>query len=283
MNITDLTNLRFSLFPIKHDNIYKLYKQCVNMFWVVEEVDLEQDIKDYNNKLNDNEKYYISNVLSFFAASDMIVMENLAMNFLKEVNIPECRLFFSNQIFMESIHSEMYNILIDVLISEKIQKLKLFNGIENNKTIKNKKEFCMKYINHDNFFYRLIAFICVEGIFFCSSFASIFYFKKRNLLPGVCFSNELISRDESQHVRHLILIFELIKELITEEEILKIFVEAVNLEIEFVKDSLPVDLIGINKDLMAEYVMFCGDRILQEMKIKKYFNKKNPFDWMDMI
>ena len=211
-------------------------------------------------------------------------MENLASNFLNEINISESRLFLSNQIFMESIHSEVYNLIIDTLIKDKNEKINLFNGIENSKTIKHKKEFCDKYLNQKiTFSKRLIAFICIEGVFFCSSFASIFYFKKRNLLPGLCFSNELISRDESQHVRHLILIYELLNNKLLYNEIINIFNEAVKLEIEFVKESLPVSLIGINSDLMCEYVRFCSDKILQELKQPKCFNSKNPFDFMEMI
>lgn len=254
------------------------------MFWTAEEIDLYQDKIDFIKKLNDNERFYISNVLSFFAASDMIVMENLACNFLKEINIPESRLFLSNQIFMESIHSEVYNILIDTLIFNNDEKTKLFNGIENSKTIKDKKNFCDKYMNNKIWFNkRLIAFICIEGIFFCSSFCWIFYFKKRNLLPGVSFSNELISRDESQHVRHLILIYELLNNKLLYNDIIIIFNEAVKLECSFVCESLPVWLIGINSDLMQEYVKFCADQILILLKQPKYYNAKNPFDFMDMI
>ena len=254
------------------------------MFWTAEEIDLYQDKIDFIKKLNDNERFYISNVLSFFAASDMIVMENLACNFLKEINIPESRLFLSNQIFMESIHSEVYNILIDTLIFNNDEKIKLFNGIENSKTIKDKKNFSEKYMNNNIWFNkRLIAFICIEGIFFCSSFCWIYYFKKRNLLPGVSFSNELISRDESQHVRHLILIYELLNNKLLYNDIIIIFNEAVKLECSFVCESLPVWLIGINSDLMVEYVKFCADQILILLKQPKYYNAKNHFDFMDMI
>ena len=254
------------------------------MFWTAEEIDLYQDKIDFIKKLNDNERFYISNVLSFFAASDMIVMENLACNFLKEINIPESRLFLSNQIFMESIHSEVYNILIDTLIFNNDEKIKLFNGIENSKTIKDKKNFSEKYMNNNIWFNkRLIAFICIEGIFFCSSFCWIYYFKKRNLLPGVSFSNELISRDESQHVRHLILIYELLNNKLLYNDIIIIFNEAVKLECSFVCESLPVWLIGINSDLMVEYVKFCADQILILLKQSKYYNAKNHFDFMDMI
>lgn len=281
--ILKLNNERFWLFPIKYHEIYKLYKECVNMFWTPEEIDLYQDIKDFE-KLTSNEKFYISNVLSFFAASDMIVMENLACNLLQEINIPESRLFLWNQIFMEWIHTETYNILLDTLIKGNESKKILFNGIENSKTIKQKKEFCMKYMDKNIWFSkRIIAYICVEGIFFCSSFCWIFYFKKRNLLSGLSFSNELISRDESQHVRHLILIYELLNNKLLYNEIIEIFNEAVKLECYFVRESLPVSLIGINADLMCNYVEFCADKILELLKLNKYYNSKNNFDFMDMI
>jgi ribonucleoside-diphosphate reductase subunit M2 len=292
---------KYILFPIKYDNLFKLYKKHINMFWTVEEIDIYSDLKDWE-KLNDNEKFYIKNVLAFFASSDAIVMDNI-YNFIQDCEIAEAKSFYSIQSFIESIHNETYNMFIDVLIKDKNEKLDLFNALENNKSIKEKSNFCFKYMDKNvnklfnlndnktiNFIIRLIAFICIEGIFFSSSFAAIFWLKKRNLMHGLTFSNELISRDEGLHV---IFGCELLKILCDKNNINlnelkdiinKIFNEAVKLESYFVKKSLPVDLIGLNSKTMKKYIKFVADYILSNLiNLPKIYNISNPFEWMEMI
>ena len=275
---------RFVLFPIKHHDIWEWYKKQEASFWTVEEIDLSQDIIDWNTKLNDDEKYFIKHILAFFAASDGIVNENLAENFVNEVQYTEAKFFYGFQIMMENIHSEMYSLLIDTLIKDDTEKDRLFHAIENFEAIKKKAEWAIRWIESPSFAERLIAFAAVEGIFFSGSFCSIFWLKKRGLLPGLATSNEFISRDEGMHCdfavhlhnNHLL-------NKVPEERIKKIILEALEIEREFITESLPVDLIGMNSRLMIQYLEFVTDRLLGELGCPKEFDVENPFDFMDMI
>ena len=275
---------RFVLFPIQHDDIWKFYKDQEASFWTAEEIDLSQDLVDWENKLNDDERHFIKHVLAFFAASDGIVNENLAENFLSEVQYTEAKFFYGFQVMMENIHSETYSLLIDTYIKDPKEKDYLFNAIENIPAVKKKAEWALRWIENGSFAERLIAFAAVEGIFFSGSFCSIFWLKKRGLMPGLTFSNELISRDEGMHSDFACLLYNnhLINKL-PKETVKQIITDAVEIEREFVTEALPVRLIGMNADLMAQYIEFVADRLLVELGNDKVYNVTNPFDFMDMI
>lgn len=274
---------RFVLFPIAHDDIWQFYKKSEASFWTAEEIDLSQDLSDWK-KLNDGERHFISHVLAFFAASDGIVNENLAVNFLSEVQYAEAKCFYGFQIMMENIHSETYSLLIDTYINDPKEKDRLLNAIETIDCVKKKAEWALKWIESDNFTERLIAFAAVEGIFFSGSFCSIFWLKKRGLMPGLSFSNELISRDEGLHCDFACLLYnEHIKNKLSEAKIKEIILNAVEIEKEFVTEALPVSLIGMNADLMCQYIEFVADRLLVALGCKKHYDSKNPFDFMELI
>src|SRR6478735_5787367 len=273
---------RFVLLPIQYDNVWKMYKQAQASFWTAEEIDLSADIKDWEN-LNDGERHFISHVLAFFAASDGIVNENLAVNFMQEVQIPEARCFYGFQIMMENIHSETYSLLIDTYIKDPKEKDHLFNALETVPCVKKKGEWALKWINSENFTERLIAFAAVEGIFFSGSFCSIFWLKKRGLMPGLTFSNELISRDEGLHCDFACLLYSMLENKLPESRLHAIIRDAVAIEQEFVTDALPVSLIGMNAALMNQYIEFCADRLLVALGASKIYNSTNPFDFMEMI
>lgn len=275
---------RFVLFPIKHDDIWSFYKKQEASFWTAEEIDLSTDITDFANKLNDDERHFIKHVLAFFAASDGIVNENLAENFLSEVQYTEAKFFYGFQVMMENIHSETYSLLIDTLIKDKAEKDHLFRAIDTLDCVKKKAEWALNWIDNGSFQERLIAFAAVEGIFFSGSFCSIFWLKKRGLLPGLAFSNELISRDEGLHCDFACLLYNShVQEKLSKEKVEKIIVDAVEIEKEFITDALPVRLIGMNAELMSQYIEFVADRLLVELGNDKVYNVTNPFDFMDMI
>lgn len=275
---------RFVMFPLKYHDIWELYKEEEHSFWTAEEIDLSQDITDWEEKLNDNERHYIKNVLAFFAASDGIVNENLAENFLKEVQYPEAKSFYGFQIAMENIHSETYSLLIDTYIKDPTERDRLFNAIETVPSVKKKAQWALKWIDSDSFAERLIAFAAVEGIFFSGSFCSIFWLKKRGLMPGLSFSNELISRDEGLHCRFACLLHnKYIQNKVSESRIKEIICDAVEIEKEFITESLPVSLIGMNEKLMSQYIEFIADYWLVVLGCSKVYNSENPFDFMDML
>ncbi len=275
---------RFVLFPLKYNDIWEMYKTGEHSFWTAEEIDLAEDLTDWNEKLNNDEKHYIKNVLAFFAASDGIVNENLAENFLKEVQYPEAKCFYGFQIMMENIHSETYSLLIDTYIKDQAERDHLFNAIETVPSVKKKADWALKWIDSESFAERLIAFAAVEGIFFSGSFCSIFWLKKRGLMPGLTFSNELISRDEGLHCQFATLLHNrYIQNKVSEERIKQIITEAVEIEKEFVSESLPVSLIGMNADLMKQYIEYVADFWLLELGCSKVYGVENPFDFMDMI
>lgn len=275
---------RFVLFPIQHDDIWNFYKKAEASIWTAEEIDLHQDLTDWNDKLNDDEKYFIKHILAFFAASDGIVNENLAENFVNEVQYTEAKFFYGFQIMMENIHSETYSLLIDTYIKDPKEANALFNAIETFDAIKKKAEWALKWIESPSFAERLIAFAAVEGIFFSGSFCSIFWLKKRGLMPGLTFSNELISRDEGLHCDFAVHLHnEHLINKVPKERIKEIILDALDIEREFITESLPVRLIGMNSDLMAQYLEFVTDRLLVELNCDKVYNSTNPFDFMEMI
>ncbi|KAJ6642991.1 Ribonucleoside-diphosphate reductase subunit M2 [Pseudolycoriella hygida] len=276
---------RFVIFPIEYEDIWQMYKKAEASFWTVEEVDLSKDTVDWENKLNENERKFISHVLAFFAASDGIVNENLVERFSQEVQITEARCFYGFQIAMENVHSEMYSILIDTLIKDKAQREYLFNAIETLPCVKKKADWALQWIGSKtaNFGERIIAFAAVEGIFFSGSFASIFWLKKRGLMPGLTFSNELISRDEGLHCDFACLMFKHLQQKPTDERIIEIIREAVKIEQEFLSIALPVSMLGMNCGLMCEYIEFVADRLLNELNVEKIYNTKNPFSFMELI
>jgi len=276
---------RFVLFPIQYPDIWKMYKQAEASFWTAEEVDLAADVAHWEEKLKPQERYFISHVLAFFAASDGIVNENLIECFSQEVQIPEARSFYGFQIAIENIHSEMYSLLIETLIKDPVEKDNLFNAIETMPCIQKKAVWALKWINKQRASYaeRIIAFAAVEGIFFSGSFAAIFWLKKRGLMPGLTFSNELISRDEGLHCDFACLMFKHLKNKPTEERVKEIIMDAVKIEQEFLTESLPCDLLGMNKGLMKQYIEFCADRLLNALGCSKVWNKENPFDFMENI
>lgn len=274
---------RFVLFPIQYNDIWQMYKQAEASFWTAEEIDLSPDLKDWE-KLNEGEKHFISHVLAFFAASDGIVNENLAVNFLREVQFPEAKCFYGFQIMMENIHSETYSLLIDTYIKDSSEKDRLLHAIDTISCVQKKAEWAIKYIGKGDFAERLIAFAAVEGIFFSGSFCSIFWLKKRGLMPGLSFSNELISRDEGLHCDFACLLYtKYLENKLPDQRVYDIITEAVKIEQEFVTDSLPVDLIGMNAKLMSEYIEFVADRLLVALGLNKVYNASNPFDFMEMI
>lgn len=275
---------RFVIFPIQHDDIWQFYKKAEASFWTAEEVDLSSDMNDWQNKLNKDERYFISHVLAFFAASDGIVNENLAVNFVQEVQYPEARFFYGFQIMIENIHSEMYSLLIDTYIKDPKEKDYLLRAIETIPCVGKKADWALEWIESDNFAERLIAFAAVEGIFFSGSFCSIFWLKKRGLMPGLTFSNELISRDEGLHCDFACLLYvNHLKNKLPEETVQKIITDAVEVEKEFVTEALPVRLIGMNAELMCQYIEFVADRLLVSLGYKKVWNVTNPFDFMELI
>ncbi|KAG6891296.1 Ribonucleotide-diphosphate reductase (RNR), small subunit [Termitomyces sp. T32_za158] len=276
---------RFVLFPIQYPEIWQMYKKAEASFWTAEEMDLSKDLYDWHERLNDNERHFISHVLAFFAASDGIVNENLVERFSNEVQAAEARCFYGFQIMMENIHSETYSLLIDTYIKDQAEREYLFDAIETIPCIKRKAEWALKWISDKNstFAERLVAFAAVEGIFFSGSFASIFWLKKRGLMPGLTFSNELISRDEGMHTDFACLLFSHLKRRPHPDTIKTIITEAVAIEQEFLTDALPVKLIGMNSDLMCQYIGFVADRLLVALGNDKVYNKTNPFDFMDMI
>ena len=274
---------RFVLFPIKHDDIWAYYKKSEASFWTAEEIDLSQDLTDWE-KLNDNEKHFVKHVLAFFAASDGIVNENLAENFVSEVQYTEAKFFYGFQIMVENIHSETYSLLIDTYIKDVKEKDYLFNAIENMDCVKKKADWALRWIDNGSFQERLIAFAAVEGIFFSGSFCSIFWLKKRGLMPGLSFSNELISRDEGMHCDFACLLYnDHVQNKLSEETIVGIIKDAVEIEKEFVTDSLPVKLIGMNSEMMCQYIEFVADRLLGALRCTKIYNVENPFPWMELI
>ncbi|RZN83696.1 MAG: ribonucleoside-diphosphate reductase [Winogradskyella sp.] len=275
---------RFVIFPIQHHDLWEWYKKSEASIWTAEEIDLHQDITDWTEKLNDDERYFIKHILAFFAASDGIVNENLAENFVNEVQYSEAKFFYGFQIMMENIHSETYSLLIDTYVKDEKEKAKLFNAIETFAAIKKKAEWALKWIDSPSFAERLIAFAAVEGIFFSGSFCSIFWLKKRGLMPGLTFSNELISRDEGMHCDFAVHLHEhhLVNK-VPKERIKEIIVDALNIEREFITESLPVSLIGMNANLMSQYLEFVTDGLLADLGCEKVYNTANPFDFMDMI
>ena len=275
---------RYVMFPLKHDDIWSMYKKQVDCFWRVEEVDLSKDYMDWKN-LNEDEKYFVKHILAFFAASDGIVLENLGMRFMSEVQISEARAFYGFQIAMENIHSEMYSQLIDTYVKDKVEKNELFNAIENYPCIKKKAEWAIKWINdkRSSFATRLVAFACVEGIFFSGAFCSIYWLKKRGIMPGLTFSNELISRDEALHTEFAILLYNKLVKKLKKKKITEIIKEAVDIEKEFICEALPCRLISMNSDLMKQYIEFVADRLSMQLGCDKIYGVNNPFDFMEMI
>jgi len=275
---------RFVLFPIEHDDIWQFYKKSEASFWTAEEIDLHQDLSDWANKLNDDERHFIKHVLAFFAASDGIVNENLAENMVNEVQYTEAKFFYGFQIMMENIHSETYSLLIDTYIKNTEEKNYLFNAIENMPCVKKKADWALDWIENGDFKTRLIAFAAVEGIFFSGSFCSIFYMKKRGLMPGLTFSNELISRDEGMHCDFACLLYNRhIEHQLDKSVVEKIITDAVEIEKEFVSDALPVKLLGMNAEDMCKYIEFVADRLLAQLGNDKVYNVENPFPWMELI
>jgi ribonucleoside-diphosphate reductase beta chain len=275
---------RFVLFPIKYQDIYDEYKKAESSFWTANEINLSKDMNDWE-KLNETEQNFIKNIIGFFAGSDGIIMENLAVRFLSEIEIPEVRAFYSYQIFNEQIHSETYSLLIDTYIKDNEEKIKIFNSIQNIPCVYKKAKWAYKWIENKevNFATRLIAFAIVEGIFFSGSFCAIYWLKKRGLMPGLTFSNELISKDEGMHCHFACLLYSYIKNKIKPEIIYEMIKEAVEIEKEFITDSIPCAMIGMNADMMKQYIEFVSDRLLIQLGYEKIWNRENPFDFMELI
>ncbi len=274
---------RFVLFPIKYDKVWEMYKQAEASFWTAEEIDLSADLADWE-KLTKDEQHFIKHVLAFFAASDGIVNENLVLNFMKDVQIPEARCFYGFQIAIENIHAETYSLLIDTYIKDPAERTYLFNALETVPCVTKKANWALNWIeNAPSFAHRLIAFAAVEGIFFSGSFCAIFWLKKRGLMPGLAFSNELISRDEGLHCDFACLLYSMLENKLTETEVQQIIIEAVDGEKEFVTDALPVSLIGMNAELMQQYIEFVADRLLVALGCAKVYNASNPFPFMELI
>lgn len=275
---------RFVLFPIQHDDIWSFYKKAEASFWTAEEIDLQPDLIDWETKLNDDERHFVKHVLAFFAASDGIVNENLAENFLAEVQYTEAKFFYGFQVAIENIHSETYSLLIDTYIKDSKEKDYLFNAIDTLECVRKKADWALRWIEEGSFAERLVAFAAVEGIFFSGSFCSIFWLKKRGLMPGLSFSNELISRDEGLHCDFACLLYNShVVNKLPKGQIEEIILDAVEIEKEFILDALPVRLIGMNSELMSQYIEFVADRLLVELGCAKQFNVSNPFDFMEMI
>ena len=282
--ILDPSNDRFVLLPIKYDDIWKMYKQSMASFWTAEEIDLYQDLEDWKS-LTDDERHYLKHILAFFSASDGIINENLCLRFYNDVQIPEARSFYGFQIAMENIHAETYGLLIDTYVDDAKEKDYLFKAVDNIPCIKKKADWAMKWIYSEDasFATRLVAFAAVEGIFFSGSFCSIFWLKKRGLMPGLTFSNELISRDEGLHTDFACLLYKHLENKLDTKVVQDIIREAVEYEKEFISVALPVSLIGMNADLMNQYIQFVADRLLVQLGCDKVYNSTNPFDFMDMI
>jgi ribonucleotide reductase beta subunit family protein with ferritin-like domain len=283
-NILNSDKNRYVLFPIKYDEIWKQYKTAVSCFWTPEEIDFSKDRTDWL-KLSDDERYFIENILAFFAGSDGIVMENLGQRFFNEVQIPEARQFYSYQMFIEAVHSETYSLMIDTYVKNPLRKQKLFNAINEIPCIKRKAEWAVKWINDkkEDFGMRLVAFSIVEGVFFSASFCSIYWLKNRGLMPGLTFSNELISRDEGQHTDFACLLHSMLSQKPKQEDVFSIMKEAVEIEKEFITKSIPCKLIGMNSDLMKQYIEFIADRLLVQLGYEKIWKSANPFQFMELI
>ena len=274
---------RFTTFPIKYPDLWALYKKAISSFWTVEEIDLAGDLKDWE-KLSANEKHFIKTVLAFFASSDGIVFENLSLNFIEDVQIPEARSFYAYQGFNESIHGETYSLMIDKLVQDSTEKSELFRAIETVPAVKEKAEWAQTWISSDApFAQRLVAFACVEGIFFSGSFCAIFWLKKRGLMPGLSFSNELISRDEGLHQEFAVTLHSHLKEKCPSNDIRKIVQSAVDIESQFITEALPCKLIGMDADEMTRYIQFVADRLMTQFGEEPMYGAKNPFDWMENI
>tara|TARA_B100000287_G_scaffold424287_1_gene468693 strand:+ start:757 stop:1737 length:981 start_codon:yes stop_codon:yes gene_type:complete len=275
---------RFVMFPIKDQDIWKMYKKQEDLFWRVEEIDLSKDYKDWNT-LSDDEKFFISMILAFFAASDGIVLENLGMRFMSEIQLSEARAFYGLQIAMENIHSIMYSTLIETYIKDKSKKTKLFNALNEFECIKKKGDWAIKWINdkRSSFATRLVAFACVEGIFFSGAFCAIFWLKKRGLMPGLTLSNEFIARDEALHTEFAVLLHSKLEKPLKKQKIHEIIKEAVEIETEFINEALSCRLIGMNQLLMQQYIEFVADRLSVQLGGDKIYESKNPFDWMENI
>jgi len=278
------TKSRFVIFPIQYNDIWSMYKKHVSTYWTVEEIDFSKDGKDWENLTND-EQHFIKNVLAFFAASDGIVNENLVLNFMSEIKVPEVLAFYSFQNAIETVHSETYSLLIDTYIKEDEEKNRLLNAIETIPCVRKKADWALKWTDSvkNNFATRVVAFACVEGIFFSGAFCSIYWLKERGVMHGLTFSNELISRDESLHTEFAILLYSHIANKLTEEQVHNIIKDAVVIEKEFIIDSLPCRLLGMNSDLMSQYIEFVSDRISVQLGYNKIYNVSNPFDFMDRI
>lgn len=275
---------RFVMFPLSDQDIWKMYKKMMDCFWRAEEIDFSKDLNDWNS-LKETEQHFIKMVLAFFAASDGIVLENLGQRFLSEVQLPEARATYGFQLMMENVHSETYSLLIDTYIKDREEQTKLFNAIDNFPCIKKKADWAIKWIqdNRSSFATRLVAFACVEGIFFSGSFCSIYWLKKRGLMPGLTFSNELISRDEGMHTDFAVLLFNKLTRKPKKAKVFELIKEAVEIEKEFILKALPCKLIGMNSKLMSQYIEFVADRLSQQLGYGKIFNSSNPFDFMEMI
>lgn len=274
---------RFSVLPVRYNNLYDMYKKAVASFWVVEEVDLSKDMVDWNT-LDANEKHFISMILAFFNQMDGLINENLCLRFMGEIQITEARLFYGFQIAMENIHSETYSNLIDTYIKDPVERDKLFNAINNYDCVKRKADWVKTYIQSSNdFAERLVAFICVEGIHFSGAFCAIYWFKQKNKLAGLCFSNELISKDEALHTEFGIALYRHLNNKLKEEKIHEIIKEAVDIEINFICEALPCRLIGMNADLMTQYIKFVADRLCLQLGCSKLYYVSNPFSFMEMI
>ncbi len=276
---------RFVLFPIQYDDIWEMYKKAQASFWTAEEIDLHQDVVEWDHTLKDDERHFIKTVLAFFAASDGIVNENLAQRFMSDVQLPEARCFYGFQIAIENVHSETYSLLLETLVRDKNERNHLFRAIETIPCISKKAAWAVKWINNDaSFAKRLLAFAIVEGVFFSGSFCAIFWFKKRGLLPGVCFSNELISRDEGMHTEFAAMLYrKYISNKLSTEEVHEMIREAVDIEAEYVCEALKVSLLGMNSLQMTQYIRFVADYLLVSLGVPKLFKETNPFDWMQMI
>ena len=284
--LTKETKKRFVIMPIQYDKVWEFYKNALASFWVMEEISMEQDRVDWDHKLTDNERYFLSYVLAFFSSSDGIVGENIAMNFLSIISVPEIKMWYSLQISIENIHSEVYSMLIDTLIKDKKEQDKLFNAIDTIPCITKKANWALKWMTKDNLLIeQLVAFAIVEGVFFSGSFCAIFWLKKRGLMPGLCFSNELISRDEGLHCDFACLLYSMIESQyrLSKERIYEIISEAVIVEKEFITEALPVHLIGMNNELMSQYIEFVADHLIYALGYEKLYRTPNPFDWMELV
>ena len=280
-----INDSRYVMFPIKDDDIWKMYKKQIDCFWRAEEIDFSNDLVDWNQKLNNDERFFISMILAFFAASDGIVTENLAIRFMGDIQLAEARAFYGFQIAMENIHSETYSLMIDTYIKDSEQQERLFNALDNFPCIAKKAAWAKKWIadNRSSFAARLIAFAVVEGIFFSSSFASIYWIKKRGLLPGLTFSNQLISRDEAMHCEFAVLLYSKLQKKLQKKRVYEIIQEAVEIEKEFITEAIPCRLIGMNTKLMSQYIEFVADRLCLQLGYEKIYQTANPFDFMELI